>query len=103
LAARIRGGEVDLTFGLSALAGILLDQLVQATDRDPAALLADIHATYLTTSIVQPLDAAGAGFVRILKVFGDGVLAVSGHRRGPVPTSHKPLRNLPPSSRSVRA
>ncbi len=39
-----------LTFGLSALSGILLDQVAvaEATGRDQVQILADIHRYYLT-------------------------------------------------------
>lgn len=39
----------ELVFGVSALSGILLDQLAQATDRDQAQILANIHRSYLNT------------------------------------------------------
>jgi hypothetical protein len=38
-----------LTFGLSALSGILLDQVAEATGRDKIRVLADIHRSYLAT------------------------------------------------------
>lgn len=37
----------QLTFGLSALAGILLDDLSAANGQEPAEILADIHRRYL--------------------------------------------------------
>ena len=36
-----------LTFGLSALSGILLEQVAEATGRDQVQVLADIHRSYL--------------------------------------------------------
>ena len=36
-----------LTFGLSALSGILLEQVAEATGRDQLQVLADIHRSYL--------------------------------------------------------
>ncbi len=36
-----------LTFGLSALAGILLDDLSAASGQEPAQILADVHRRYL--------------------------------------------------------
>jgi hypothetical protein len=36
------------TFGLSALSGILLEEVAEATGRDQAQVLADIHRGYLT-------------------------------------------------------
>jgi len=36
-----------LTFGLSALSGILLEEIAEATGRDQAQVLADIHRGYL--------------------------------------------------------
>jgi len=36
-----------LTFGLSALSGILLAEIAEATGRDQAQVLADIHRGYL--------------------------------------------------------
>ena len=54
---RVMGEPVDggdpaqalagLTFGLSALSGILLEQVAEATGRDQAQVLADIHRIYL--------------------------------------------------------
>ena len=50
-----RSGEGDgaavsqLTFGLSALAGILLDDLSAATGQDPGRILADLHSRYLAS------------------------------------------------------
>jgi len=38
-----------LAFGLSALSGILLDEVAEATGRDQARVLADIHRGYLAT------------------------------------------------------
>ena len=38
-----------LTFGLSALSGILLEEVDAATGRDQAQVLADIHRSYLAT------------------------------------------------------
>ncbi|BCB77181.1 hypothetical protein GCM10022251_57300 [Phytohabitans flavus] len=38
----------QLIFGLSALSGILLDDLAEHTGQDRAALLAEIHRAYLT-------------------------------------------------------
>jgi hypothetical protein len=37
----------EVTFGLSALSGILLDQLADATGRDRTEILADVHRIYL--------------------------------------------------------
>ena len=37
-----------LTLGLSALSGILLEQVAEATGRDQVQILADIHRSYLT-------------------------------------------------------
>jgi hypothetical protein len=37
----------ELVFGLSALSGILLDQLAEQSHRDRNALLADLHRAYL--------------------------------------------------------
>ena len=47
------GGEpaevmARLTFGLSALSGILLDEIAQATGRDQTEVLADIYRSYLS-------------------------------------------------------
>ena len=36
-----------LTFGLSALSGILLEQVAEATGRDRVQILSDIHRCYL--------------------------------------------------------
>ncbi len=36
-----------LTFGLSALAGILLDDLSAASGQEPASILAEVHRRYL--------------------------------------------------------
>jgi hypothetical protein len=38
-----------LTFGLSALSGILLEEVAEATGRETAQVLADIHRGYLAT------------------------------------------------------
>ena len=38
-----------LTFGLSALSGILLEEVAEATGRDQAQVLADIHRGYLAS------------------------------------------------------
>jgi hypothetical protein len=38
-----------LTFGLSALSGILLEEIAEATGRDQAQVLADIHRGYLAS------------------------------------------------------
>ncbi|BCJ63957.1 hypothetical protein [Polymorphospora rubra] len=38
----------ELLVGLSALAGLLLDQLAEAGDRDRTQVLAELHRTYLT-------------------------------------------------------
>ena len=38
-----------LTFGLCALAGILLDDLSTATGEEPARILADLHRRYLAS------------------------------------------------------
>ena len=38
-----------LTFGLSALSGILLEQVAEATGRDQIQVLADIHRSYLAS------------------------------------------------------
>jgi hypothetical protein len=38
-----------LTFGLSALSGILLEEVAAATGRDQTQVLADIHRSYLAT------------------------------------------------------
>jgi hypothetical protein len=38
-----------LTFGLSALSGILLEEVARATGRDQVQILADIHRGYLAT------------------------------------------------------
>jgi hypothetical protein len=40
----------ELLFGLSAVSGILLDQLAEAGDRSPGELLQDLHRDYLTGS-----------------------------------------------------
>jgi hypothetical protein len=55
---RVLGDPVDggdpaesfarLTFGLSALSGILLEEVAEATCREQAQVLADIHRGYLT-------------------------------------------------------
>ncbi|MEV0734258.1 hypothetical protein [Polymorphospora sp. NPDC050346] len=37
----------ELLVGLSALAGLLLDQLAEAGDRDRARILTELHRTYL--------------------------------------------------------
>ena len=41
------GALTGLAFGLSALSGILLQEAADATGRDPAQVLADIHRAYL--------------------------------------------------------
>ena len=38
-----------LTFGLSALSGILLDEVAEATGREQTQVLADIHRGYLAS------------------------------------------------------
>ena len=48
------GGEpaevlARLTFGLSALSGILLEEVAEATGRDQHQILADIHRSYLAS------------------------------------------------------
>ena len=48
------GGEpgetlARLTFGLSALSGILLEEIAEVTGRDQAQVLADIHRGYLAS------------------------------------------------------
>jgi hypothetical protein len=42
------------TFGLSALSGILLEEVAEATGRDQAQVLADIHRGYLTGRASRP-------------------------------------------------
>ena len=52
IAEPLDGGEpaevlARLTFGLSALSGILLEEVAEATGRDQTQILADIHRSYL--------------------------------------------------------
>ena len=43
-------GTAQLLFGLSALSGILLDQLAKVSGQDKAFVLAQIHRLYLSQS-----------------------------------------------------
>lgn len=54
MAEPLDGGDpaealAGLTFGLSALSGILLEQVAEATGRDQVQVLADIHRSYLAS------------------------------------------------------